>query len=62
MTGQRSRAEMKAKDDLSRVVYKVTGILTLDTMFATNQGCDWAKLPNSIDWFGPSCSLAYHNT
>ena len=62
MTGQRSRAEMKAKDDLSRVAYGVTGILTLDTIFATNQGCDWAKLSKSMDWFGPSSSLAYDNT
>ena len=32
MTGQRSRAEMKAKDVWSEVEYGLTGIATLDTM------------------------------
>lgn len=34
MTGQRSLAEIKAKDVLSEVAYGATGISTLDSMMA----------------------------
>ena len=55
MTGQRSRAEMKAKDVLSEVTYGATGTSTLDTMSAVcrrNGAVDKSEVttvPNGLD-------------
>lgn len=47
MTGQRSRAEMKAKDVLSEVAYRATGSSTQEPMFAVFVELQWGREPTA---------------